>query len=72
MIFQRKKKLIIKDKALEDALLDAMESDGYMILITRLKGDTLFHTQSRHQFRDGDIMPSLDEMAKLLEVDTKK
>ena len=42
------------------------ESDGYLVMISRLKGDTLIHTYFTKNFRRDDIAPSLDEHAKLL------
>lgn len=52
---------------LDEAIEIARRADGFMVLITRLNGDKLTHTQFTNNFRRGDIMPSLDELAKLLE-----
>ncbi len=47
------------------------KTEGYMILISTRKGDTLSHTYYTNDFRKGDIMPSLDEHAKLVEIEIK-
>lgn len=47
------------------------KSEGYMILLSVRKGEILHHTYFTNGFRKGDIMPSLDEHAKLMEPEVK-
>jgi len=47
------------------------KSEGYMILLSVRKGETLYHSYFTNDYRKGDIMPSMDELAKLIEPEVK-
>ena len=61
----------IKNKSLEEKILEIEQSEGYMIVMTKREGDKLTHTTFINNFRKDDIFSSLDEYAKLLEKETK-
>ena len=54
---------------LDMAVEDAKKSDGYLIMISKLRKDKITHTYFTKTFRRGDIMTCLDEHAKLLELE---
>ena len=66
----------MKNQKLEQIINEAEMADGYMVLVTRLvqgdKEDKLIHTTFTDNFNRDDIMPSLDEFAKLLESEIRK
>ena len=43
------------------------EAEGYLVMITIRKGETLYHTYYTNDFKVGDIMLAIDEHAKQLE-----
>lgn len=61
----------MRPKKLTKVMRDAEKADGYLIMVTLLKGETLTHTYFTKNFRKNDIMASLDEQAKLLEPEAK-
>lgn len=81
--FRSKEKELEKDKSfygsigtlsapLLEKLNAAANADGYLIMITDVKGTQLNHTYFTKEFPNGDIMPTLDEYAKLLEKEVPK
>jgi len=42
-------------------------AEGYLIMLTIRKGDTLYHTYFTNDFKRGDMMLAIDEHAKQLE-----
>ncbi len=69
-----KKKTLIKSKVVEtkhDGLKKRLEqvirADGYLVMITHRSGDTLHHTYFTNKFRHDDMIPTLDEHAKMLQ-----
>ena len=63
-------------ESLDSQLLKKLEIcakvNGYLILVTTLKGTQLNHTYFTKEFPKGDLMPTLDEYAKILEKEVSK
>ena len=49
-----------------DKLQQAVDSEGFMIVITRRNGDDLEHYQARVNFRNDDALPSINHVRELI------
>lgn len=61
-------------KGLDEAIQGAKDTRGYMITVTQFHHEDeggLTHSTFTHNFLRGDIFPSLEEVAKLLEVEAR-
>lgn len=56
----------IKRKEIEDAIRQAEMAEGYLVLVTRLSGGRLFHSNVMLNFKREDILPSIEEHRVLL------
>ena len=49
----------------QDKLQEAIASEGFLIVITRRNGDDLKHYQARVNFRNDDVLPSINHVREL-------
>ena len=71
MFSKNKTMTAIKNRPLEQVIVDIEKADGYLILWSKLEGDKLIHGHFSSNFKKNDMFPALDEYAKLLEREIK-
>lgn len=56
---------------LDEVIDDAKKADGFLVTVSSLKKDTLYHTYITSNFKKNDILPSMNKIIQLLEPETK-